>query len=108
MTTIDSRETLSKIATEATSALTTSVADGIAAKTSAAMSDVYSVALQALSEVKIQVENLEHALELKRKQTLDEVASFVSATSETLNFAAAIGRSLDRLQETTLGTPSKR
>lgn len=96
----DSKEILSKIATEATAALTDSVADGVAAKTSAAMSDVYSVALQALSEVKIQIENLEHTLELRRQMAMQEVAAFVVASSEALTFASSISRVITRLEQT--------
>lgn len=97
---------LGKIALEATEALTAAVAQGVADKTSAAMNDVYSVALQSLSHIKIQIENLEHALELKRKQSLDEVNAFVLAAAEALNFASSIGRALNRLEQTALATPT--
>lgn len=98
MTDSDSHAILSRIATEATAAMTASVADGIAAKTSAAMSDVYSVALEALAQVKIQIENLEHALELKRKRSLDEVTAFVGASAQAMDFAATMGRLIQRIE----------
>lgn len=95
-----SDDALAKLANEATAAMSSSVADGVAAKTTAAMSDVYSVALQALSQIKIQIENLETALELKRKQSLEEVNAFVAASAEAMNFASSIGRMLERLEKT--------
>lgn len=95
----DSNAILSRIATEATAAMTASVADGVAAKTSAAMSDVYSVALEALAQVKVQIENLEHALEIKRKQSLEEVTAFVSASAAAMDFAATVGRMIDRIEK---------
>lgn len=94
----DSRATLSRIANEATAAMTASVADGIASKTSAAMSDVYSVALDALTQVKIQIENLEHALELKRKRSLEEVTEFVAAAAQAMDFASTMGRMIQRIE----------
>lgn len=107
MTDIDSRDTLTKIATEATSAMTTAVADGVADKTSAAMNDLYAVALSALSDVSIQVENLKAALELKRKQSLDEVHAFVQAASSALDFASSINRTLTKLEKTAMASPSR-
>lgn len=102
----DSNEILSRIATEATAAMTASVADGVAAKTSAAMSDVYSVALEALSQIKVQIENLENALEVKRKRSLEEVGAFVSASAEAMNFASTIGRMIERIERAAPTAPS--
>lgn len=99
-----SAEILSKIATEATSAMTESFSDGVTAKTTAAMSDIYSATLSALSSIKLQIENLEKALELKRTQAILEVEAFTAASAEAMDIASAIGRALTRIEKTAMAS----
>lgn len=100
---IDSAETLAKIADTASSAMTSTVADGVAARTTAAMSDMHAAAASALYQIKLRCENLEIELELRRKRALDEVVAFTAATSEILNTASTLGRVLDRFEKAVVG-----
>jgi len=89
---------LAKIADAAEAATTASHAETVAARTSAAMSDFYSSALHTLANVKLQIENLERQLELRRQDALNEVEQFTKATAEIFNIAATLSRAVAKVE----------